>query len=346
VSRALVIGKFWPPHLGHLHLFETAERHADELVIVVEHIRGETIPSWLRTRWVAHMMPAARVLHLDLAMPQTPSERPDFWDVWRETLRDLAGPVDVVLASDDYGVRLAAELGAVFVPVDPPRAALATSGTRVRAAPIEEWDMLPRVVRPWYVRRVRLIGADSTGKSTLARALAARFGTVSVPEHAEAYIKGLGRDLVLDDMSAIARIQTADEDALARSARRVLFADSDLVTTTLWSRRLFGTVPDEVLRRRADRRWDLTLVTAPDTPFVPDGHRWYPDERRAFHEAFLEEAGAEPGEVVVIEGDWATREARAVAAVEALLALPQAALEARRSGWPVPASAVPVERLA
>ena len=69
---ALVIGKFMPPHLGHLHLFEVAAGWPTRLTIVVEHIDGEPIPSALRAAWVAELCPAATVVHLDQGMPQNP----------------------------------------------------------------------------------------------------------------------------------------------------------------------------------------------------------------------------------------------------------------------------------
>src|SRR5262249_35302247 len=160
--------------------------------------------------------------------PQDPSEHPEFWHIWRASLlRVLPGAPDFVFASDAYGAKLAEVLGARFVPVDPARSAVPISGTLVRADPLSHWEHLPRPVRAYYAKRVVGFGPESTGKSTLARRLAAHFRTVHVPEFARSWLETAGGRVTPEDMPIIARGQLAAEDALAREANRVLFCDTD-----------------------------------------------------------------------------------------------------------------------
>ena len=163
------------------------------------------------------LCPGDRVIHVTEELPQEPGEHPRFWDIWREGIRRIVGePIDAVFASEPYGVRLAAELGATFIPVDLGREAVPISGTAIRAQPMLHWAFIPECVRPYFVRRVRLVGPESTGKSRLARDLAAHFDTVHVPEFARTWLDPKQGICSPDDIPIIARGQMAAEAALAR----------------------------------------------------------------------------------------------------------------------------------
>lgn len=143
--QGFVLGKFMPPHAGHLHLCEVAQQMSDELTIVVGSLAREPIPGELRVAWMRELMPRARVVHLTAELPQEPSEHPRFWDLWREHLRAiLPAPPDRVFSSDRYGLRLAAELGATWIPVDPGRSVFPVSGTAIRGASMQHFAHLPR----------------------------------------------------------------------------------------------------------------------------------------------------------------------------------------------------------
>jgi HTH-type transcriptional repressor of NAD biosynthesis genes len=320
MKRGMVLGKFLPPHLGHLYLCEFAERACDDLTVVVGTLAREPIPGDLRFRWMRELLPGARVVHLTDENPQDPSEHPDFWAIWKASLeRVLPHPVDYVFASEPYGHKLAEILGAEFVPVDVARAAIPVSGTGIRAAPLAHWEHLPRCVRPWFVKRVCVFGPESTGKSTLAENLAKRFNTVCVPEYARTFLEPREGRLVHDDMERIARGQIASEDALARSADRVLFADTDVLLTTLWSRTLFGACAPWIEQQAEARTYDLTLLTDVDVPWVADPVRYLPDDRRPFFERCEAELRRLGRPYLVIRGGWDERLEIAVTAVQSLL---------------------------
>jgi NadR type nicotinamide-nucleotide adenylyltransferase len=319
MKRGLVLGKFLPPHLGHLYLCEFARGMCDDLTVVVGTLAREPIPGALRARWMAELLPGVRVVHLTDENPQEPAEHPDFWAIWRASLeRVLPHRVDLVFASEPYGEPLAGILGAEFVPVDLGRTAIPISGTSIREDPLGHWEQIPRCVRPWFVRRVCVFGPESTGKSTLAARLARHFQTVCVPEYARTYLEARGGHCTAADMEPIARGQIASEEALARSAHRLLFSDTDVLLTTIWEEALFGQHSPWIEQQAAARVPDLYLLTDVDVPWVADPVRYLPDERRAFFarcEAELQRRGRR---YVVIRGSWEDRFAAAVAAVEAI----------------------------
>lgn len=320
----LVLGKMLPPHAGHLYLVEFAARCCQRLYVVVEHLAGEPIPSALRVAWMRELVPAnATVLHLDRAHPQEPREHPDFWAIWRTSLLSLLPQApDVVFASEAYGTRLAAELGARFCPVDPGRQVMPISGTEIRADPLGSFRYLPPPVRAHFVRRVSVFGPESTGKSTLARRLAERFGTLHVPEYARTFIEAQGGEVTADDMPRIAAGQSASEEVLARRADRVLFCDTDPLATPLWSEALFGAPLPALQAEARARTYPLTLLCDADVAWVADPVRYLPDGGRAFFDRCAAELAAAGRRTVVLSGPWAAREAAAIAAVEALLAQP------------------------
>lgn len=321
--RGMILGKFLPPHRGHQLLCDFARHYVDELAIVVGTLPTEPIPGDLRHAWMQELFPDSRVLHLDQVLPQYPeeAETPEiFWQLWRQSLKSiLPWPVDYVFASEDYGLRLAAELGAQFLPVDAPRGLVPVSGTAIRQDPMKHWDYLPGPVRPWFVRRVCLFGPESTGKSTLARDLAAHFSTVYVPEYAQILLSQRGGELQESDLMLFARGQLAAEAALARQANRLLVCDTDLLTTTIWSETLYGRVDPWIAAQAAAQSYDLTLLCAPDVPWVDDVHRLRPEDRTAFFARCRAELEAHGRPYLVLAGGWEQRRVQAYAAVDRLL---------------------------
>jgi NadR type nicotinamide-nucleotide adenylyltransferase len=133
------------------------------------------------------------------------------------------------------------------------------------------------------MRRISLTGPESAGKSTLAAALAAHYGTAWVPEYARAYLEAHGPAYALPDLEAIARGQLAAEDAAATQATGLLFCDTDLLVVKIWAENAFSACPAWVLAELDKPRYALTLLLAPDLPWAPDPLREHPDPAQRWH---------------------------------------------------------------
>jgi NadR type nicotinamide-nucleotide adenylyltransferase len=318
VTSGFVLGKFMPPHAGHVHLCETARRLVDRLTILVCWLPDDPIPGPLRLQWMKALFPDCRVIGHDAVVPQGPEENPDFWPIWRGIVKAAhPEPIDMVFAGQDYGLRLAAEVGASFTPVAP-RPFPDLSGTAVRADPWAHWENLPPIVRPYYARTFCLHGPESTGKSTLSVPLAAHFDTLWVPEYGRVHCETFGYDLDAAGLVTIARTQSAMTRAALPWCNGRLIVDTDALTTAAWSLMILGSVPDGVFDNFS--KADLYLLTDIDIPWEDDGGRYYPDpaDRRRFMvacERVLEEAGAR---WVKLSGPNEARLATAIAAVEAV----------------------------
>lgn len=319
--RGLVIGKFYPPHRGHKYLIDAALAQVDDLTVIVCDQPNEDPPAALRAEWLRVIHPAARVLVVEDRYDPHNSQ------LWADLTRGWLGSApDVVFTSEDYGERYAHFLGCMHVQVDKARAAVPISGTRVRADPLGCWDYLEPPVRGHYAKRVVLIGAESTGKTTLAAALAEQLHTEWVPEFGRLYAErkiaaGVGDVWTSGEFAVIARTQCDHENAAARRANRVLVCDTDAFATSVWHRRYMGTRSPEVEAiAAAHRRPDLYLLTDITTPFVQDGTRDGEHVREWMHRTFAEELSATGRPFVEVSGQHEKRLAGALAAVRNLTA--------------------------
>ena len=82
MTHGMVLGKFMPPHRGHIYLCEFARSWSDTLTIVVGSLPDEPIAGALRFEWMRELFPSCRVVHLTDSNPQYPHDHPDFWAIW------------------------------------------------------------------------------------------------------------------------------------------------------------------------------------------------------------------------------------------------------------------------
>jgi HTH-type transcriptional regulator, transcriptional repressor of NAD biosynthesis genes len=172
------------------------------------------------------------------------------------------------------------------------------------------------------VARVCLLGAESTGKTTLARALAETYETAWVPEYGRVYTE-LGRPADAPwtswEFTHIARVQCWWEDFLAGLARRVLFCDTDAFTTAVFHEAYLGSPAGEFADLAA-RRYDLYLVCGLDVPWERDAVREFDAARRRHQAIYLAHARASGSPWLLVEGVLEQRLAAAREAVDELLA--------------------------
>ena len=322
-----VVGKFYPPHRGHKHLIDTARRQCDRLVVLLPHHPSQKIPGELRKSWLEEIHPDCEI-HL---VPDTLG--PDDTQGWADfTVAHLGGrPPDVVFSSEDYGPRFAACMGCRHAMVDRDRTTFPISGTRVRQSPLECLDYLEPCVRAHFVRRVVLVGAESTGKTTLAQMLAERFDTAWVPEYGREYCEGKMGGLdptgplppwTSAEFLHIAAEQQRREDHAARTANKVLVCDTNAFATGLWHERYMGSRSADVDAIGARDKADLYLLTEPDFPFVQDGLRDGEHVRDWMHGRFVEELSKLPTPVLPLRGSLDSRIGQAGKAIEQLIREP------------------------
>jgi amino acid adenylation domain-containing protein/thioester reductase-like protein len=185
-------------------------------------------------------------------------------------------------------------------------------------------DALVDTYMRWFFRAERktlkicLFGPESTGKSTLAKKLAGALGAPFVAEYAQAHIARRNGAIDLADIPKIAAGQTAAEAAAERAANGLLICDTDLLTTCIWSDRLFGECPQWIRDAAELQHYDLYLLMDVDTPWVADVHRYLPRERASFLSACRDALASRGRPYVMLSGSWDEKFDAARAAIEGL----------------------------
>ncbi|HEY9701132.1 MAG TPA: AAA family ATPase [Allocoleopsis sp.] len=281
-TTGLVLGKFMPFHKGHELLIQFANNFVDQLYVVLDPIKNESIPMRKRGEWIKKTIPEVEVLYLTKYHPQEPQEHPDFWQIWQYSLLSLLPEKpDYVFASESYGFKLAEVLDAKFIPVDLKRENVPISATKIKANLYDNWHYLCDVVKLDFLMRICVFGPESTGKTTLCQQLATYYHTVYVPEYARFLIETKG-NINKQDMIDIARGQIALERAIAPKANRILFCDTDPLTTTIWSNWLFNDCPEEIFFLAKEKKYELYLLTDIDLEWQSDNVRYFPEKRKEF----------------------------------------------------------------
>lgn len=314
----VVVGKFNPPHLGHLHLVEFAAARVGELYVILGDRADQSIAAADRAAWLTDAAPA------NVNVLITPDDLPAENEPWAErALEILPAAPEVTFTSEPWGEGWAAAMGAQHVLVDQERGTVPISATRIRSDVGTHFQWLVPAARAALARRVVVAGAESTGKSTLAEDLARTLSTAWAPEHGRWYWEGrryLGdAGWTADEFRRIARAQQSLMDDLACKANGgVLISDTDALVTAVWRERYVGS-PDPALEAMsAAHRPDLYLVCAPDFDWVQDGTRESHKHRQWMHEATLDKVRASGVPMEIVSGARSERLRRALELIQPL----------------------------
>lgn len=402
--HGLVIGKFYPPHAGHLYLASAAARHCEQVTVVCMAATQESIPLERRVAWLREALAEHANVTVSGIVDDVPVDYhdPAIWQAHEDLMREaianadaarasacsakavmahptpasvvirgssgtpaaagaavatsgrqgrLAGqapsptPVDAVFTSEGYGEELARRFNAASVCLDPARALYPVSGTAVRADPVAHWDLLPAMVQAWLCLRVVIVGAESTGKSTLAAnltrhyqqqpglfsrtRLVAEFGREHSQDKlaiARAQARRAGRplpgpeqlDWSPEEFEFIARRQNALENTAARASGPLLICDTDAFATSLWHERYMGA-PSPALVPLATPASPHRLYLLSDVqavPFTQDGLRDGEHIREWMHGRFGQALAASDHACRRVSGDEAQMLAQALAHID------------------------------
>lgn len=172
--------------------------------------------------------------------------------------------------------------------------------------------------------RIAVFGTESTGKTSLAEALARHYAEPWSQEFVREYWDAHGGVIGAPDLDAIGRGQVANEENAAARARRVVFCDTELITCTLWNDLLFPGACPAWVRTEAERRargFALFLLCDADVPWTPDPQRCFPDDatREGARVRWRDALVSRGLPFVDIRGDWSEREKTALRAVDRVL---------------------------
>jgi NadR type nicotinamide-nucleotide adenylyltransferase len=181
------------------------------------------------------------------------------------------------------------------------------------------------------LKKIVVIGPESTGKSTLCGYLADYYNTLWCPEFARAYLLENGTTYTIDDLITIAKgqldavhkhIEVLQSQIDQTGIVKPLIIDTDMYVMKVWSEYVFGNCPTFILDEINKQDFDLYLLCKPDIPWVKDELREYPDEkpRQELFQIYKDILINQQTPWVEISGGFEERNQKAAAAIDTLLA--------------------------
>ena len=269
----LALGKYAPLHKGHQMVIETALAEMEQVVVLIYDAKEQTsIPLAKRAAWIRTLYPQVEVIE-GTNGPTESGSSSEVMKVQEAYVRKMLEEREVThfYSSEFYGEHMSRSLGALDRRVDESRTRFPISATLIRKAPYGYRHFLEPVVYRDLIVNVALLGAPSTGKSTLAEALAAHHRTCWMPEFGREYWEQhqIDRRLSEFQLVEIAQGHIEREEALLQQSREFLFTDTNALTTAIFSRYYHGSVHPTLIRIAEDcaNRYDLVLLCSDDIPY-------------------------------------------------------------------------------
>lgn len=341
----VVFGKFYPLHTGHIYLIQRACSQVDELHVILCYDEPRDKDLFVnssmsqqptvsdRLRWLLQTFKYQKNIHIHSFDEQGIEPYPHGWEVWSDGMKAFLNknnihPSYIYSSETNDAPRYKEHLGIETILIDPERTFMNISGNQIRQAPFRYWDYIPTEVKPFFVRKVAILGGESSGKSTLVNKLANIFNTTSAWEFGRDYVFSHlgGNEMALQysDYDKIALGHAQYIDFAVKYANKVAFIDTDFITTQAFCKRYEGKEHPFVQALIDEYRFDLVIVLENNTPWVADGLRSLGSnkDRQAFQSLLIEMLHKNNVEFVRVESsDYDSRFLTCISLVQQLLML-------------------------
>lgn len=318
-------GSFDPLHLGHISDIIKAASVCEELYVMISWCEGrESTSKELRYRWILNStrhLPNVKIIMVeDEAVSKEVYNTDYYWEKGAQDIKRTIGkPIDAVFCGSDYlGTN---RFESLYCPESEviyfDREEVPISSTDIRGWATNHWDYIPDVCKSHYARKVLVVGGESTGKSTLVQNLALAYNTNFVAEVGRDTCEYAGGEelMIADDLYENLLRQRLLIMDQAKASNRLLFVDTDAITTLFYSRFLLEEGRQlEICERMAGAinamtNWDMVLFLEPDVAFIQDGTRSeIIHSQREKYSAMIKRALAEHGvSYFEIRGDYLQR---------------------------------------
>lgn len=167
--------------------------------------------------------------------------------------------------------------------------------------------------------RIAITGPESTGKSELAYKLANHYNTLWVPEYSREYLGKISRAYKYEDIVKIAQGQINSENNIAKKANKILFSDTELIVTKIWSMFKYGKCDPYIENNIVSKQYDLYILCNIDLPWEFDPLREHPDKREELLNMYIHELKSHNFRFSIISGIGNLRVQNAIYAIESFL---------------------------
>jgi HTH-type transcriptional regulator, transcriptional repressor of NAD biosynthesis genes len=322
--KAFVFGKFLPFHKGHQAMIGFALTQCDLLTVLVccsdqEEISPLTRKGWLEETFKGESRIEVTVFRYhESDYPNTSASSREVSKIWSDKFRQLFPDHSLLITSEPYGCFVAEYMGIQHLPFDPGRTRYPVSATIIRSNLFDNWKYLPDSVKPYFLKKVVLLGTESTGKTSITQSLARHFSASRVLEAARDIIKD-SRDFRFEDLYTVAQEHARRIAACPVDHSPLLFIDTDVHITKSYASFLFGRelrLSQDVLDHN---KAAIYLYLNNDVPHEQDGSRLNEEERNLLdlsHRQTLAKNGIRFHE---IKGTWQERLEQSIALVNQML---------------------------
>jgi HTH-type transcriptional repressor of NAD biosynthesis genes len=298
-----------PVHKGHLALIDFASSQCDELIVSMSYTDLDPIDASIRFSWLKSIYKeSGSSMRIEMVKDDFDDETlvlEERTKLWAQFIQNRFPKIDVVFSSEPYGDPLSKHLGAKSVLFDLNRDQFPVSAIKIREQPMKYWDFIPTPVRPFFVKKICFYGPESTGKTEMARRMAAHYQTEFVPEVAREMITS--NDFTLADIIQIGEAQTKRIKEKCKRANKLLFCDTDLITTQIYSQQYMNEVPPVLVELENQIQYDMYFLFDIDVPWVPDGLRDLGHKRSEMASIFKSELERRAIPYTLVSGTWEER---------------------------------------
>ena len=326
-------GSFNPLHLGHVNNIITASNLCEKLYVVISVTNDENeIDHRERFMWLKNITSEMENVEVFEIFDKNISKDTYDWETGANDIKEYINkPIDVVFSGDDYKGKERWEKlypGSEIYYI--PRSNINISSTEIRKNPYKYFEYLPSCVKPYYTKKVCIIGTESTGKTTLTRNLAKYFNTMHVEEAGRYICEDAGG---IDNMQPyhyfeiLFKHKQLEKEAL-KNANKVLIIDTDSLIT-LYYYQLGFEKRNELNKSFEDiskgisvlNNYDLYIFLEPDIKWIQDGTRTYGEpEVREENNKKLKKIFDDNGiKYVCVNGDYDNRYQKSKQLIEDLL---------------------------
>jgi len=324
MTTGLVLGKFYPLHLGHIGLINFAQEQCDNLIVLICASDKESVPGCLRLDWASQTFADNCKIkptlfdYFENELPNTSISSREVSEKWAAKITQLFPKIDILFSSEDYGKYLSEFLKCKHITYEPARTTHEISASQIRHNAFKHWHYIADSAKPYYVKKICIYGTESTGKSTLAEKLATYYQTALVPEMAREIINETD-ECTEQNLIDIAQLHAKTITQKIKDANKLLIVDTDLNITRSYSKFLFGKelkVADWVIKAN---EFDLYLYLSNDSPHIQDGTRLEKERRNELNNFHHTELVDRRIKFEFITGTWEERFLKSVSIIDKLL---------------------------
>jgi NadR type nicotinamide-nucleotide adenylyltransferase len=318
----LTLGKFAPFHKGHQLIIETALSEVDELFVMVYHTDLISIPLQIRAGWIKSLYPKVQIVEAW----DGPEGYGDTEEIKQEQenyiLKKLAGQkITHFYSSEFYGEHVSMALNAIDRRIDEARVLVPISGTLLRENAFSYREFVPEIVYRDLIIKVCFLGAPSTGKTTIAKALAEKYHTEFMPEYgAEYWLKNQkARRITLKQFEEISPEHVNREDEKLLQSNKYLFCDTCPITTYVFAKDYHGAAGELLTKyaHEAEKRYDIFFLCGTDIPYDDTWDRSGIQKREWFQKQIIGDLKERRIPYILLEGNLEDR----ITKVERILSL-------------------------